>query len=143
MIILAVDPGDARTGLALCDGGELLAYPAGVIHEKNRDALPQRIAAAARENKAGLVLVGHPKNRNNTVGERALLSEELARQLKELLDIPVELWDERGTTLAAHAALNAGTTKGRKKRRVVDEVAATILLESYLAYRRSAGAPKD
>ena len=139
MIILAVDLGDARTGLSLCDKGELLAYPAGVIQEKHRPAILEKVAEAAREHRAETVIVGYPKNRNNTLGERALLSEEFARQLGERLEVPVELWDERGTTLAAHTALNAGTTKGRNKRKVVDAVAATILLESYLAFRKSRG----
>lgn len=137
MIVLAVDPGDARTGLALCDVGELLAYPAGVIHETRRGVLPERVAAAAKEHRAEMILVGYPKNRDNSIGPRALLSEEFAQALRELVDIPVELWDERGTTLAAHAALNAGTTRGRKKKQVVDAVAATILLESYLAFRKA------
>ena len=139
MKILAVDLGDARTGLALCDPGEMLAYPAGVIHEKDRAKILDKVAGAAREQKAEQVIVGYPKNRNNTLGERALLSEQFAEKLRAALDLPVVLWDERGTTLAAQVALNAGTTKGKKKRQVVDEVAATILLESYLAFRRAGG----
>ena len=137
MKILAVDLGDARTGLAICDEGEVLAYPAGVIHEKNRTKTLEKVASAARETNAGHVIVGYPKNRNNTLGEQAKISQQFADALREHLEVPVELWDERGTTLAAHVALNAGSTKGKKKRQVVDEVAATILLESYLAYRRS------
>ena len=137
MKILAVDLGDARTGLAVCDAGELLAYPAGVIHEKAPAKTLEKVAAAAREHGAGMVIVGHPKNMNNTAGERAKISEAFAAQLGEILGVPVELWDERGTTLAAHTALNAGTTKGRKKKQVVDAVAATILLESFLAYRKA------
>ena len=136
MKILAVDLGDARTGLAICDEGELLAYPVGVVHEKSPAKILERVADAARENKAAMVIVGHPKNMNNTTGERAKISEEFAARLRETLGLPVELWDERGTTLAAHTSLNSGTTKGRKKKQVVDAVAATILLESYLAYRR-------
>lgn len=138
MIILAVDLGDARTGLALCDKGEMLAYPAGVIQEKRREITLEKVAAAARENRAELVILGYPKNRDNTLGERAHISEDFARALEAALDVPVELWDERGTTLAAHSALNMGTTRGRKKKKIVDAVAATILLESFLAYRRGA-----
>ena len=137
MKILAVDLGDARTGLALCDEGEMLAYPAGVIHEKDRKKVLEKIAHTAIEQRVGQIIIGHPKNRNNTLGERAKLSEQFAEDLKGCISLPVALWDERGTTLAAHAALNAGTTKGKKKRQVVDEAAATILLESYLAFRRA------
>jgi len=139
MKILAVDLGDARTGLAICDAGELLAYPAGVIHERSPAKILEKVAAAAGEHRADIVIVGHPKNMNNSAGERAKISEQFAADLGEVLGIPVELWDERGTTLAAHTALNAGTTKGRKKKQVVDAVAATILLESYLAYRKGRG----
>jgi len=139
MKILAVDLGDARTGLATCDAGEMLAYPAGVIHEKSPAKILEKVADAARENGAAMVIVGHPKNMSGTAGERAKISEQFAVDLGGALGVPVELWDERGTTLAAHAALNAGTTKGRKKKQVIDTVAATILLESYLAYRRANG----
>jgi len=137
MKILAVDYGDARTGLAACDVGEMLAYPVGVIHEKNRKRLLEKVAGAALAQNAEIVIVGHPKNRDNTCGERAKLSEQFAGDLSRMLNIQVEMWDERGTTLAAHAALNMGTTTGRKKKQVVDSVAATILLESYIAYRKS------
>jgi len=75
MIILAVDLGGARTGLALCDAGELIAYPAGVIHEKDPRRILEKVAHTAREEKAELVIVGYPKNRNNTLGERAIISE--------------------------------------------------------------------
>ena len=139
MKILAVDLGDARTGLALCDEGERLAFPAGVIHEKSREKILEKVAQTARERGAAHVIVGYPKNRDNTLGERAKISEKFAESLKALLDVPVELWDERGTTLSAHIALNSGTAKGKKKRQVVDEVAATILLESFLAYRKAKG----
>lgn len=141
MIILAVDLGDARTGLALCDKGEMLAFPAGVIQEKRREVILEKVAEAAKEHKAEQIILGYPKNRDNTLGERAKISEEFAAALGQQVNIPVVLWDERGTTLAAHAALNMGTTRGRKKKKVVDAVAATILLESYLACRRAA--PKE
>ncbi|MDR2908533.1 MAG: Holliday junction resolvase RuvX [Oscillospiraceae bacterium] len=137
MIILAVDPGDAHTGLALCDKGEMLAFPAGTVHETNRERLIKRVAEIAAEKKAELILIGYPKNRNGTIGERAVMSERFAKALGELVaPAKVILWDERGTTIAAHVALNQGTTRPGKKRQVVDAVAATILLEGYLDYRR-------
>lgn len=140
MIILAVDLGDARTGLAVCDPGEMLAYPAGTIRETNRNKTLEKVTAAAEERTAELVIIGYPKNRDGSIGERAMISERFAVKLREKLGgIPVELWDERGTTIAAHVALNQGTTRGRKKKTIVDSVAATLLLESYLAYRRAAG----
>ena len=136
MRILAVDLGDVRTGLAICDIEETLAYPLEVIHERERGETAKKVAAAAVFHKADMVIVGHPKNRDGSLGERARISEEFAEALGLLTGLPVDLWDERGTTISAQAALNFGTTKPRKKKAVIDAVAATILLESFLAYRR-------
>ena len=136
MKILAVDLGDARTGLACCDSGELLAVPVGVLHERSRDRLLERIAAAVEEHAPAEIIVGYPKNMNNTVGERAKLCGEFADRLREKLGLPVHLWDERGTTVSAHNILNATDTRGKKRKAVVDAVAAVLILESYLASRR-------
>lgn len=135
MKILAVDLGDARTGLACCDPAELLASPLGVIHDKDRSSVLQKVAAAAKEQAVGEIVVGHPKNMNNTLGERAEICAEFARALAEQVEAPVRLWDERGTTVSAHQALNVTNTRGKKRKQVVDAVAATMILESYLAYR--------
>jgi putative Holliday junction resolvase len=137
MKILAVDLGDARTGLACCDRTELLAAPIGVIHDKNAQSLLQKVAAAVEEYQAGEVVVGYPKNMNNSVGERAQKCEEFARMLGELVPVPVTLWDERCTTVSAHHYLNATDTRGKKRKEVVDAVAATIILENYLQYRQN------
>jgi len=139
MRILAVDLGDARTGLACCDKTELLASPAGVIHEKDFDAILAKTAEAAKELGAEAVIVGYPKNMNNTVGERAEKCALFAQRLGELTGLPVELWDERSTTVSAHQFLNVTNTRGKKRKAVVDAVAATIILESYMAYRRLKG----
>ena len=139
MKILAVDLGDARTGLACCDKTELLASPVGVVHEKDPAALLEKVADAAAQQGAGLVVVGYPKNMNNTVGERAEKCSLFAQRLGELTDLPVELWDERSTTVSAHQFLNATNTRGKKRKAVVDAVAATIILENYMAYRRLKG----
>lgn len=137
MKILAVDLGDARTGIACCDPMEMLASPVGVIHEKNRDSVLQKVAQAAKEHAAQEIVVGHPKNMNNTLGERAEICAEFAEALRELTGLPVQLWDERSTTVAAHKALNVTNTRGKKRKQVVDAVAAMMILESYLAYRRN------
>ena len=137
MKILAVDLGDARTGLAVCDPTELLASPAGVIHEKDFEEILRKVAAAAKEQRAQQILVGYPKNMNGTVGERAEKCALFAQRLGELVEIPVKLWDERSTTVSAHNILNVTDTRGKKRKNVVDAVAATIILESYLAYRKN------
>lgn len=137
MIIMAVDFGDSRTGLAICSKSELIASPIGVIAEKDFDKCLEKTAEAAKENKAEMIVVGYPKNMNNTIGERAEKCALFAEKLKEMTGCPVELWDERGTTVSAHNYMNVTNTRGKKRKAVVDAVAATIILESYLGYRRN------
>ena len=137
MKILAVDLGDARTGLAVCDPTEFLASPAGVIHETDFEVILKKVAQAAKEHRAQRIVVGYPKNMNGTVGERAEKCALIAQRLGELAEIPVKLWDERSTTVSAHNILNVTDTRGKKRKNVVDAVAATIILESYLAYRKN------
>lgn len=137
MIIMAVDFGDSRTGLAVCGKSELMASPAGVIFEKDFDKCIEKTAQAVKEHRAELVIVGYPKNMNNTIGERAEKCSLFAEKLKELTDCPVELWDERCTTVSAHNYMNFTNTRGKKRKETVDAVAATIILESYLGYRKN------
>lgn len=137
MIIMAVDFGDSRTGLAICGKSELIASPIGVIAEKDFDKCLEKTAEAAKENKAEMIVVGYPKNMNNTIGERAEKCALFAEKLKEMTGCHVELWDERGTTVSAHNYMNVTNTRGKKRKAVVDAVAATIILESYLGYRRN------
>ena len=137
MIILGVDFGDARTGLAICDKGEMLASPIGVISEHDFDRCMEKVADAAKEHRAEMLVVGYPKNMNGTIGERAERCRLFAEGLKELTGVPVELWDERCTTVSAHAYLNVTNTRGKKRKAVVDAVAATIILESYLGFRKN------
>ena len=137
MRILSVDLGKARTGLAVCDEGECLASPAGVLEEYNRDKLLLRIAAEAEKHRAEMLVVGLPRNLDVSEGEAAQGARELAGSLEEKTGLPVRLWDERGTTITAHGYLNATDTRGKKRKAVVDAVAATIILEDYLQYRKN------
>ena len=137
MIIMSVDFGDARTGVAVCGKSELIASPVTVISERDFDKCAEKTAALAKEQRAEQIVVGYPKNMNGTVGERAEKCSLFADKLKELTGIPVVLWDERNTTVSAHNALNVTNTRGKKRKAVVDAVAATIILESYLEYRRN------
>lgn len=136
MRILAVDYGDARTGLAVSDNSELLASPVGTITEYNAERLAEKIAAAAKEQNAGEIIVGLPINMNGTKGDRAEKCEGFAELLRGLTDVPVKMWDERSTTVTAHQYLNETNVRGKKRKAVVDTVAATIILENYLAFRR-------
>lgn len=137
MKILAVDFGDARTGLACCDRTEYLASPIGVIQDRVFESVAQKVANAVEEYEAKMVVVGHPINMNGSEGPRAKRCEEFARRLEELVDVPVKLWDERGTTVSAHGFLNEMDARGKKRKEVVDELAAAIILESYLNYRQN------
>ncbi len=139
MKILAIDFGDSRTGIAMCDKMEMLASPVCVISEKDFDECIKKTAEKIKENKADIAVVGYPKNMNNTIGERAEKCTLFADRLKELTGIPIELWDERCTTVSAHNYLNTTNTRGKKRKAVVDAVAATIILESYMGWRRNSG----
>lgn len=134
---MAVDYGDSRTGIAVCDKSEMLASPLTVITEYNFERCAERVAELAKKEKAELIVVGYPKNMNNTIGERAEKCEEFARLVTELSGIPTELWDERSTTVTAHNYLNETNVRGKKRKAVVDAVAATIILETYLAFRKN------
>ena len=142
MIIFGVDFGDTRTGWAVCDRSELIASPAGVLTEKNFLHCAEKTAEAAKNAHAELIVVGHPVNMNGSLGPRAQKCEDFAEILREKSGIPVVLWDERCTTVEAHQILNVTNTRGKKRKSVVDAVAAVLILEGYLAYRKSA-APAD
>ncbi len=134
---MSVDFGDARTGIALCDKSEMLASPVTVIHERDFERCLQKTSELAKEQRAEMVVVGYPKNMNGTVGERAEKCSNFAERLKELTGLEVELWDERCTTVSAHNYLNQTNTRGKKRKEVVDAVAAVIILESYMAFRKN------
>ncbi len=138
MRILAVDYGDARTGIAISDNSEMLASPVCTITEYHADRLADKVAALAKEHQAGEIIVGLPINMNGTKGARAEKCEAFGEMLRGLVDVEVRMWDERSTTVTAHQYLNETNVRGKKRKAVVDTVAATIILESYLAYRSKA-----
>ncbi len=137
MIIMSVDLGKARTGLALCDKTEFLASPYKVIFEKSPQKLLQKVADAANEAKAALIVVGLPKNMDGSEGESAQNARAFAAQLAELTGVETVMQDERGTTITAHSFLNDTNTRGKKRKNVVDEVAATIILQNFLDARKN------
>ena len=137
MRILAVDYGDARTGIAVSDNSEFLASPVGTIKEYNAERLAQKVADISREQNAGEIIVGLPINMNGPEGPSAEKCREFGDMLRELVDVEVKMWDERSTTVTAHQFLNETNVRGKKRKAVVDTVAATVILESYLAYRRN------
>ncbi len=137
MKIMGVDFGDSRTGLAICDKSEFLASPLTVIHEYNFDRCLEKAAEYVKSEKAELIVVGFPKNMNNTIGERAEKCTLFGQRLEEMTGVKVVMWDERCTTVSAHQYLNETNVRGKKRKNIVDAVAAVIILESYLGYRKN------
>ena len=137
MRIMAVDYGDSRTGIAVCDKDEILASPLTVITEYNFDRCAEKVSELAKKEKAELIVVGHPKNMDGSEGERAQKCAEFAEKISGLSGIPHQLWDERRTTVTAHNYLNETNVRGKKRKAVVDAVAATVILETYLAFRKN------
>ena len=137
MVIMAVDLGLKRTGVAVSDKGEGFAFPKGVIFEHNEGRLIEKLAALAKENSAELIIVGLPKNMDGSEGFRAEECKATAEKLAAKTGLPLEMWDERCTTVLAHNALNETNTRGKKRKETVDAVAAVLILESYLDYRKN------
>lgn len=136
MIIMSVDPGHARTGLAISDSGGFLASSLCVIEERNDQRLVEKIIAKARENAAERIVVGLPRNMDGSEGESARRARALAAAITEQSGIPTEMQDERGTTITAHAYLSAGEVYGKRRKQKIDAVAASIILQDYLDSRR-------
>lgn len=137
MVILSIDYGDVRTGVAVCDKLEMLASPVTVIHEKNAENLADRIAEIAREKHAELLVLGLPKNMDGTEGFRAENCRLFASVLQQKINLPLDFEDERLTTVSAHNALNLTDTRGKKRKEIVDAVSAVIILEDYLRKRKN------
>ena len=137
MIILSVDYGDKRTGIAVCDKFEMLASPVCVITEWNIDTLANKIIEVAKEKRAEEIVVGLPKNMDGSEGFRADACKELGEKLKNLTEIPVNFWDERLTTVSAHKILSENNVRGKKRKAVVDAVAADIILQDYIDFRKN------
>ena len=137
MIILSVDYGRVRTGIAVCDKNEIIASPVGVIKEVRQDVLAQKISDIAKEKHAEMIVMGLPKNMDGSEGESALNVRRFADILKEKSGLEVVFNDERGTTVTAYQYLNATDTRGKKRKNIVDSVSAVIILEDHMNYRRN------
>ena len=140
MIIMSVDYGDVRTGIAVSDRLESFAFPVEVINEAYAPKVISRIKSITLDKKPELIVVGYPKNMDSSEGSRAQKCKEFAECIEAETGIKCVLWDERLTTVSAHNYLNATNTRGKKRKNVVDAVAATIILQDYLDYRRNSNA---
>ena len=131
--LMGVDFGDARTGIAISDLLCSIVGSTTVIHSRNMDKTIAQICTMVQD--VGEIVVGLPKNMDGTEGPRAALCREFAEKLKEATGLPVNLWDERRTTVEAHNILSQHNYHGQKRKDTVDAVAASLILEGYLAFR--------
>ena len=120
MMIMAIDLGKARTGVAISDKTMFLASPLCVIEEWNRDKLAEKIAQLVRHEKAELIVLGLPRNMDGSEGESASGAREFADKLAQITDVPVKMQDERCTTMIAHRYLNDTNVRGKKRKKTVD-----------------------
>ena len=141
MRILAIDYGDAHTGAAVSDLTGLLAGYTEVIHSRKEEAVLQRLGELIAEYEVEELVLGYPKNMDGTLGLRAEKAESFSHVLEERFSLPVRLWDERRTTIDAHNILASAGNRAKARKKTVDAVAAALILEGYLTFRRSTSGP--
>lgn len=137
MKILAVDYGDARTGLAVSDATELLASPLPQIEEKSMVKAANAVVEASRQHNVGMIVIGLPRNMDGTEGSRAQKTRKMAAIVEQAVDVPVRFWDERRTTVTAAAQLSEAGTFGKKRKEKLDSVSAAVILDSFMAWRKN------
>ena len=136
MRIMAIDYGDAHTGIAISDPTGLLAGFTTVINSRRQEVVVEQVAALAKEHGAEELVLGHPVNMDGTLGPRAEKCAAYADTLREATGLSVTLWDERRSTVEAHAILFNNGKNGRQRKKTVDAVAASLMLEGYLTRKR-------
>lgn len=134
--IMGIDYGDARTGVAVSDLLCTLVGSATVVSSRNTEKAIADIVRLAKDNQVGEIVVGLPKNMDGTEGPRAELCREFAEKLRQAAGLPVTMWDERRTTVEAHNILSQHNYHGKKRKDTVDAVAASLILEGYLAFKK-------
>lgn len=137
MRVMAIDYGDARTGIAISDALGMLTGTTTVIHSWNPEKTAQEIARLTRENGVERIVMGFPRNMDGSEGQRAELYRAFAAQVAQTAGMEPVLWDERRTTIEAHQILSAGNYHGKKRKNTVDAVAASLILEGYLSFLAS------
>lgn len=137
MIIMSIDLGDTRTGLAICDKTETLPYPLCTITEKDKNNLAKKILEKIKKTKTELIVLGLPKNMDGSLGDSAKKSILFKDLLESMLEIPIVFWDERRTTISATNFLNETNTRGKKRKSIIDALSASIILENYLMFRKN------
>ncbi len=135
--IMAIDYGDARTGIAISDLLRSLVGTTTVIHSRNQDKTLGEIDRLVKENGVEELVMGFPRNMDGSEGPRAELYRAFAQRVHEATGLPVRLWDERRTTIEAHQILSESNYHGKKRKNTVDAVAASLILEGYLSFLRA------
>ena len=138
MRVMAIDYGDRRTGFAFSDLTNTLVGDAFTVEEYDPQRLAERIAGECEMREVGTIVLGLPKNMDGSEGPRAEKSRALAALIEELTGLAPVLWDERRSSVEAHAILHANGKRERKHKKTVDALAAALLLEGYLASRPTA-----
>ena len=141
MRIMAIDLGDARTGLAVSDLTGSICGEAWTVEEWNMERLSETICSEAEARQVGLLVLGLPRNMDGTEGPRAEKSRAFCELLQQHTDLPVVFWDERRSSVEAHQILHANGKKEKKHRKTVDAVAASLILEGYLGKTAAEGKP--
>lgn len=136
MKIMAIDYGDARTGIAFCDKNEILASPYAVIKESYQPKLIEQMIRIISEEKPEMIIIGLPRNMDGSYGYRCDECRELGNALSCKCDIQIDYEDERLTTVIAHDILSANNVRGKKRKETVDAVSAVMILQSYIDKRK-------
>ncbi len=132
--IMAIDYGDARTGVAVSDLLCSIVGSTAVVNSHNTEKAIADIVAMAQKQEVGQIVVGLPRNMDGSEGVRAELCRSFADRLGQASGLPVAMWDERRTTVEAHNILSQHNYHGKKRKNTVDAVAASLILEGYLAF---------
>ena len=135
MRVMGIDFGDARTGVAISDLLCSIVGSTTVIHSRNPEKTLQQLCQLMKEHEVGEIVMGLPKNMDGTEGIRAEVCKEFAQRLREATNLPVNMWDERRTTVEAHNILSEHNYHGKKRKNTVDAVAAA---QVYVQKRRIA-----
>ena len=136
MRIMAIDYGDARTGVALSDPTGFLAGQTFLIKSRKQEVVLEELAALVQRQGAQELVMGYPRNMDGTLGPRSEKYAAFARRLEEATGLPVALWDERRTTVDAHRILGEQGVRAKNRKDKIDSVAATLILEGYLDWKR-------
>ena len=139
MRVMAIDYGDAHTGVAISDLTCQLAGYTETIHSRKRERVLERLGQLIAAYEVTELALGYPKNMDGTAGPRAEKAEAFREELSRAFGLPVVLWDERRTTIAAHDILFSAGKNGKQRKKSVDAVAAALILEGFLAFRSRQG----